>query len=831
MKRYYWSIGLLSAAVLASEIALTRIFAYLIWYHGVFMIISMALLGFAASGSVLTLAENRVRRNPGKWIRTGGTLFAVFIIIGIFLPGVIPLESKGISLKHLDQLRNLAFYFIFWGAAFMMPGMSIILILQQKKEKVHRVYFSSMAGSGIGCVLAMGLLYAGPVVTLSVMALISLGSALLIPAGKNSRVFQVFTVALLIIIAVVATGLIRPDWKVATSKVEFHDLAQGRVRETHWSPISVVQIFNRKPGWNYVDPGLAIHLRRPMPEQKGIIIDAFAQTVFTQWDGSNLGIFDFFPDCSTSAAYLLRPHPRSLVIGVGGGIDILRALYFGARSVVGVELNGILVDLLRSSYCDFTGKIALNPRVKLVKDEGRSFVMHVADKFDIIQIDYTDTWSAAASGGLALAENFLYTAEAVQDYYRHLTADGILSITRTLSYPYPGETLRVTLTAIKALQELGIARPLQHMMAVTSPMEVRKNPHMSATLLICKRPFTEKEIEEITAKGRGKWLVLFRPDDKPLPPVSQADAPLNKQYYQWVKEKMEGTRKIFASFLEGFPDDTSALENYAFDVSPLTDNRPFYYFFARWRNIWNSFKQGKLAGNAGGVILLLTLSLALTGSLFGIFVPLVIWQMSHRKDKVTGHGNMGWYALYFAGLGFGYIAVELNLIQQYSLFLGHPVYALGVMLGGLLIFSGVGSYLSGRVNWRPVAVLLIFLSLFMAGGLVMLLPGPLFKFFAGSPVWLRALVVLIVISPLGVLMGMPFPLGLRLTGRERPLIIPWLWGINGFASVIGSILATIAAIMFGYNSVTLLALIVYALALLAGLFLSRGFSGNGENRS
>lgn len=826
MKRYYWSIGLLSAAVLASEIALTRVFAYLIWYHGVFMIISVALLGFAASGSVLTLAENQVRRNPGKWIRAGGMFFAVFILIGIFLPGLIPLESKGLTLKHLVQLRNLAVYFIFWGAAFMMPGMSIILILQQKKDQVHKVYFSSMAGSGLGCVLAMGLLYAGPVVTLSVIAFISICSALVIPAGRTSKFFRVLTVVLLIIIAVVATGLLRPEWKVATSKVEFHSLAEGRVRETHWSPISVVQVFNRKPGWNYVDPGLAIHLRRPMPEQKGIIIDAFAQTVFTQWDGSNLSTFDFFPDCSTSVAYLLRSQPHSLVIGVGGGIDILRALYFGARSVVGVELNGILVDLLRGSYCDFTGKLAFNPRVKLVKDEGRSFVMHNADKFDIIQIDYTDTWSAAASGGLALAENFLYTTEAVQDYYRHLSSDGIISITRTLSYPYPGETLRVTLTAIKALRDLGIAQPLKHMMAVASPMEVRQNPHMSATLLIGKRPFTESEIELVAVKGAGKWLVLFRQDGKPLLPVSQADAPLNKQYYQWVKGKMEGTRRIFASFLETFPDDTSVVESYAFDVSPLTDNRPFYYFFARWRNIWDSFKHGNLAGNAGGVILLFTLSLALAGSLFGIFIPLVVWQIRHRKDTSTGRGNMGWYALYFAGLGFGFIAVELNLIQKYSLFLGHPVYALGVMLGGLLMLSGVGSYLSGRVNWGTRSVLIIFVSLFLAGGVVMSLPGPLFKFFAGSSLWLRVLVVLILITPLGVLMGMPFPLGLRQTGKDRPLIIPWLWGINGFTSVIGTITATITAIMFGYNSVTLLAFIAYVMALLAGLFLSRGFSGN-----
>ena len=817
-------MALLSAAVLGTEIALTRVFAYLIWYHAVFMILSMALLGFAASGSLLTLGGEFFQNRPGRWIRRGAISFAVLAITGIFIPMFVSLESEGVSLQSIQHLRNLAVYFIYWGVAFMMAGASIALMLQHRREKLGKLYFASLVGSGLGCLLTLGLLYFGPVVTLATMSLVALFSALVVPIKKMSLIFRMMALLLSVGIAVMVSGVIKLKWQVASSKGEFYQLAKGTLEKTHWTPISVVQVFKGpSPGWRYGDTGLAIHYRKDFPKQKGIIIDAYAQSAFTDWHDQNMRSLDFYPFCSTSVAYLLCQKPRVLVIGIGGGIDILRALYFGGESVTGVELNGVLIDLLRGPYRDFTGDLAHHPRVTLVKDEGRSYVKHSSEEFDIIQINYTDTWSASASGALALAENFIYTTEAIQDYYSRLSDRGVISITRTLSKPYR-ETLRVVLTAMKALSDLGIEEPGHHLLAVASVMAYAPQPHMSATLLVSKQPFSEGQIDKVKNAGRGKWLVLFRPDNKPLPPVTRFDAPIDEQYYRWVREKMDEARETYASFMADFPDDTSVLDAYRFDVSPLTDNRPFYYFYFRWGDIWKRFKTGSISGEAGGVMLLVVLVLALAGSAIGIFLPLFVWKWRVRKKASLSWARTACFALYFSGLGLGYIMVELNLIQKFSLFLGHPVYALGTTLAGLLALSGIGSYLSVRVRWRAVPISVLLCGIIAAIIIVMALPGLLFRLMAGSPVWKRALATLVAIGPLGMLMGMPFPLGLKQAGITSPGLIPWMWGVNGFMSVIGSILAIMIAITYGYGMVTVSAAAAYLIALVSGLFLIRDLS-------
>ncbi len=348
---------------------------------------------------------------------------------------------------------------------------------------------------------------------------------------------------------------------------------------------------------------------------------------------------------------------------------------------------------------------------------------------------------------------------------------------------------------------------------------------MSATLLIGKKPFSAEQVEHLINLGRGRWMVLFRPDDLPLPPVERVDAPLNSDYYRWSKEKMDQARAVYAEIMAGFPDDTSKVEAYPFDISTMTDNRPFYYFYYRWTDIWKHFKEGKVSGNAGGVFLLVAFFLALAGSIIGIFIPLLVWQWHTRKETAVRQGGTGWYALYFAGLGFGYILVELNLIQKFSLFLGHPIYALAIILTGLLVLSGIGSYLSERVKWRRGNVLLLFLALLLSIAVVTSLPAHLFRWLAGGAIWLRAAVLLGVMAPLGLLMGMPFPLCLRRVGADSPRLIPWFWGINGFTSVIGSVLATMIAITYGYNAVTIASASAYGLALIAGILLPWKDSG------
>lgn len=683
---------------------------------------------------------------------------------------------------------------------------------------MHALYFASLTGSGVGCLLALGLLYAGPVTAIGVMALVSLLAAALVPCRSRSEFFAPAAGGILALIVAVVFGLIAPRWPVAPSKWEFHKFAKGRIEKTIWSPISVVEVFRGPdPGWRYWDTGLAVHRRGDFPPQLGIIIDAYAMSAFTNFSSGDFSSVDFFPSCSTSAAYVLRERPRTLVIGVGGGIDVLRALYYAARRVVGVELNGVLVDLLRGPYSEYTGDLAARPGVSLVKDEGRSFVKHSREEFDVVQINYTDTWSASSAGALALAENFLYTAEAFRDYLGRLSPDGILSITRTLNRPW-NESTRVILTALQALKDGGFAEPERHILGVASIMENKPQPHMALTVLICRRPFTTEEVDRLAAAGKGKWMLVFCPDGRALPEVTDEDAPPREgeDYPVWAAEKMNEARAVCHRFLVAARDPQAlgaALAAFPIDVSPLTDNRPFFYFFHRWGDVWNRFLEGDPIG--GGAVLFSALALALFCSLLGIFIPLLVWQIRVRKRPRETRKGTVWFALYFGAIGFGYIAIELNLIQKYSLFMGHPVYALGVILAGLLILSGIGSGLSARIRWSKASLAVLFLCLTASAAVVMSLSGVLLDRFAGRPLPERAAALIVVLAPLGILMGMPFPTGLRRAGRDRSDLIPWLWGINGFASVIGSIGATMLAIAFGYRSATLAGIAAYLIALLA----------------
>ena len=819
MRRAPLIIFLLSAAVLSVEIALTRVFAYLVWYHAVFLIISMALLGFAASGSILTMGGGTFSNNPARWVRFGASGFALCIILGLFLPQWLPLESEALNPGSRMEIRNLAVHFAFWGGTFCFAGLALALLLQQAREKVHSLYFASLVGSGVGCLLALGLLYAGPVTAIGTMALVSLLAAAIVPFRSFPVVFLPAATGILVLIISVVFGVIRPVWPIAPSKWEFHMFAEGRIERTIWSPISVIEVFHGpSSNWRYWDTGLAMHQRRrSFPPQIGIIIDAYAMSAFTDFRGGDFASLGFFPSCSTSAAYVLRERPRSLVIGVGGGIDVLRALYYEAQRVVGVELNGVLVDLLRGPYREYTGGLCDRPGVSLVKDEGRSFAKHSREEFDVIQINYTDTWSASSAGALALAENFLYTAEAVRDYLARLSPSGILSITRTLNRPW-NESVRVILTVLKALRDGGVAEPERHIIGVTSIMGNAPQPHMSLTLLVCRRPFTTEEIDRLAEAGRGKWLLVFSPDDRELPEVTNEDAPLvvDTNYRVWAAEKINEARAVCSSFITASKDKKeleAALAAFPMDVSPLTDDRPFYYFCRRWGDIWRLFLAGDPIG--GGTVLFSALALALSCSLLGIFIPLLVWQIRVRRRMLKARKGPLLFAVYFGALGFGYIVIELNLIQKYSLFMGHPVYALGVILAGLLIMSGIGSAISARIRWSKTSLAVLFLSL--AGGaiVVMNLPRLLFDLFAGQPLPLRAVAMLTVLAPLGILMGMPFPIGLRRAGLDRTDLIPWLWGINGFTSVLGSIGATMLAIAFGYNSATFAGVAAYLIALLS----------------
>jgi hypothetical protein len=472
---------------------------------------------------------------------------------------------------------------------------------------------------------------------------------------------------------------------------------------------------------------------------------------------------------ATGLPYLLRPAAKTLVIGPGGGPDIMHAVASGSKDITGVEINPIIATtIMREKYPQLSRGLYLRPEVHIVVEEGRSFVRRSPQKYDVIQATVVDTWAATAAGAFALSENNLYTTDAFRDYLEHLSDGGILAITRWAFEP-PRESLRLISLAIDALQAMGQTRPWEHVMAIRDG-DVSKAA--LDTVLISRNPFRQEDLlkaeEAIRAMG---IIVLYMPGKEVPNPFTQLLRSLNPGDYQRA---------------------------YPFDISPVSDNRPFFFYTVQPRDFRNylahvsrssmDYKINRavplLFGVAGVSILATLIVLALPPLILGTRLPLRA-------------GVMG-FLLYFVFIGAGYILIEVALIQKFMLFLGHPTYALTVVIFSMLVASGLGSRFSGSIlggdlrRWMRALALVALLAAALGLAVSYLLTPAV-----GLPLWLKMAITALLIAPAGFAMGMPFPTGLkRLEQWHRPSL-RWAWSLNAASSVLGSVGALVSAIYFG----------------------------------
>jgi hypothetical protein len=540
--------------------------------------------------------------------------------------------------------------------------------------------------------------------------------------------------------------------------------------------------------------GLSSRCAAPAPpEQMFITIDAAAITTITRFDG-DLEDVGFVNCAPSSLAFQIGAEPpgSALIIGPGGGIDVLTAHYNRVERIVGAEINPLIIDLVVDDalYQDYAGGLYTDyPQIRVELAEGRNFVARSKEKYDLIQFSQVDTWAAAASGAYSLSENFLYTIEAFLDYYDHLTDDGMLAIGRWYFEP-PRQAFRLVTIGTTALEQRGVADPAQHFIVVRAGG--------TSTFLMKKSPFTADEITRLrdVVDNLG-FTLLYAPGDVD---------PNN-----W-----------FARFFTA-PDRAQFYRDYPLDVTPTTDNRPFFFEYYGWSN-FGDFRSGKVT-----LVILLVQALLLASGL--ILWPL--WRFQRRGLATRGARR---FLVYFAALGIGFIFVEIGLMQRFILFLGHPVYSTSVVLFSILTFSGLGSFLSGRllagkspspaaeaggeVDPRRVQRWIIPLLGMLTVIYVFVLP-PLFRWLLALDLTYRVGVSVLLLAPLGLLMGMPFPLGIRLVDRVNSTLVPWAWGVNGFGSVVGSILAVVIAQSYGFALVIGLAVVIYLGGLGAVLSLGR----------
>jgi hypothetical protein len=795
-------VGLVSAALLMTELALTRIFSVTMYYHFAFLAISIALFGLSASGVYVYLARGRLNRRD---VRTLLASHAIAYTLAATVALAILVRIR-VGLNYSP--RNLVLMLTIYALAalpFFTGGSVISLAISRLPARVNLIYAADLGGAAFGCLILLPLLnYLGaPGVILATAAMSAIAAVLF--AGTRLRARVAGTSALLLAVAWGAhfTGLVPFD--VADTKGHVGD----RVLFSKWNSFSRVAVYDRRHG----DWSLSPRYTGPLPETRFMDIDSAASTPILRVEGDaarasylryELTALAYHvnapggnpsvsaapppdgperPDRASSLEPASAPAPaagpvapfRVLVIGPGGGRDLLSALVFGATRVDGVEINPIIArDVMLDRFRDYSGGIYADPRVRIFVEDGRSFVRRSQERYDVIQASLVDTWAATAAGAYTLTENSLYTVEAFDDYLDHLSDRGVLTITR---WVFDG--LRLVSLAEEACARRGW--DARHRLAIVQQDRV-------ATFMLKRTPFTAQETARLAQVSAALGFT-------PLYLPGQEEA--NNDYARLARSA----------------DREEFYRRYPLDVRPTTDDRPFFFHTTKLKDqTHTAFGRSMLFGN--GLSALLTL-MAISGALVALFV---VGPLALTGRALLGSGWAGWLA-YFGLLGAGFMLIEVALLQRFVLLLGHPVYSLTVTLFSLLVGGGAGSFLSrriptGRLRWGLLAALLTIVG--VAGLAVAAFPG-LIRWAMTAPLWSRIGLAVLMLAPAGLMMGIPLPAGVRLLSARRPQLIPWAWAMNGALSVVGATLAVFIAMNWGFSVTLLVGAACYAAAALVTL--------------
>jgi hypothetical protein len=765
---FHWSlvylcVALTTLATLLLELSLTRIFSVVFYYHFAFLAISIALFGLGAGG----VFSYVVAGWKGHLFAKLGTLSAVNSLLVILAVLVVLAQGKDPSSGYLVLV-----YFTS-ALPFFVSGAIISLAVSETIERVNRVYFYDLVGAACGCLLLVPLLntFGGPNTTIVAAVFFAAAAAIWHGMGGSARA-RAISVAL----ALVLFGLLLFNDSYGLIGVEY---AKGQKLENEtfvkWNSFSRIAIAPERIS------------RVPM-----IFIDADASTGIANFDFEHLSDRDREDLIyqGPGLPYAIRPAAKVLIIGPGGGWDVARALASGSRDITGVEINPIIATtIMQKQFPQLSRGIYLRPDVHIVVEDGRSFVRRSREKYQVLQATLVDTWASTAAGAFALSESNLYTTEAFIDYLTHLTDDGILAFTRW-GFDPPRESLRLVSLAIDALTRMGETAPSRHILVGREGSRAALAGWGARdTVLISRRPFSAEDLRRAReVMPRAHVEPVYLPDER-----------IPNQFTELLRSA----------------DPAAYQRTYPFDISPVTDNRPFFFYTVQPRDIWEFVMRGSTGSadykiNRAVPLLFELLGVSLIATLIILALPPMVLRARLPREKPVFV-----FLLYFLAIGAGYILVEVALIQQFVLFLGHPTYALTVVIFSLLVSSGAGSYASRSVIGKSSGRLQMVLS--AAAVLVVLLAAVVSWLLPKAIVlglgWKIALSVLLIF-PAGFLMGMPFPVGLARLEEWHSPSVRWAWSLNAAASVLGSVAALVFAIYFGLLHTLFVGAALYGIAFL-----------------
>ena len=763
----YLGVAFTTLATLILELSLTRIFSVVFFYHFAFLAISIALFGLGAGGVFSYVVASSRRK---IFSRLGG--LAVFNSLAVLYSLLVLLHVSG-----EPGAGVLALVYFATALPFFFSGTVVSIAVAEAIQRVDRVYFFDLLGAAGGCLLLIPFLdhFGGPNTVLAASVLFAVAAAIWYNlAGSLHGRAGAVALALAFVVLIVYNGRQHP--------IDIH-YAKGRVLPKE----SFVQ-------WNSFS---RIGMVRHDTLGGEIFIDADASTYIPPFDLGHLSDSDRdkLLHEGPGVPYLLKPGAKTLIIGPGGGWDVARALTSGSRDITAVEINPIIArTIMQERFPALSRGLYSRPEVHIFTEDGRSFVRRSSDKFQVLQATLVDTWASTAAGAFALSENNLYTTDAFRDYLTHLTGDGLMAFTRWGLDP-PRESLRLISLAMQALGDLGERNASRHIIVVRQDPDKLKGWGAQDTVMVFRKALDDDSLarmREVLAQTRLQ--VLYLP----------GDAPANE----------------FGQLLTA-ADPASFWKNYRFDVSPVSDDRPFFFYTVQPSDVWNFLRQ---TGNAADskINRALPLLFELVGvSLLATLVVLALPPLLLGTRLPAEPGVRG-FLLYFLCIGAGYILIQVALIQKFILFLGNPTYALSVIVFSMLISSGLGSYFSRRLvgakSIEKLSTLLVGVALLIA--LLAFAVEPVSELGVGWPLAVKIAATVCLISPSAFLMGIPFPAGLARLQLRYPQAVRWAWSLNAAASVLGSATAIFLAIYLGLRATVLIGAALY-LGALAVLWFER----------
>ena len=793
-----FALAVISGSALAYEILLMRLFSIIQWHHFAYMIISLALLGYGVSGVFLALNRDRLARSFPWAIMTNLLLFSFSAPACFLLAQQIPFNPAEILWTPVQFLYLCSIYLILT-LPFFFAANVIGLSFYQYKEQVSSIYAADLIGAGagsVGVILLLFLIFPEQILTVLVLSGILATLIVSAYAFRRQEVDTInWTIACMVIgLAVIfaPTGWITLAISPYKSQSQLLLIPGTKVIARYSSPLGLISVVKTAITPLRYAPGLSLNATTEPPEQLAVFTDADNMTAITRYNG-NPETISYLEETTSALPYHLKQHADILILGAGTGGDILRANNHEIKHIDAVELNPQVIDLVKEKYADFAGHLYSNTHINLQVGEARGFVATSNKTYDLIDISLLDAFGAS-TGLYSIAENYLYTEQAIQDYLRHVSPGGYLSITRWIKIP-PRDEPKILATVIKTLRQANIGQPGLRLIMIRS--------WQTSTLLVKNGVISAEEINRLKqfCSERSFDLVYY-------PGISAQEA--NRFNIQLQPYLYQAAMALLSNEREAFIND------YKFNIKPATDDQPYFFHFFKWRTL----PEILLLLNSGGIflmesgylILIAALLQAIVVSLLLIALPLWLWK--NKLGINPGSGNHLRILVYFFCLGLAFLFIEIAFIQKFILILHHPLYAITVVLSTFLLAAGAGSHFSAKLSRsaKKSVIMLPIAVISLLGISYSLSFESIAGFLLKTGYLNRYLFSILLIAPLGFCMGMPFPMALAKISQSAPALIPWIWGINGCASVISAILATLIAMQFGFTVLIFLAIALYGVA-------------------